>query len=183
MRATSKKEFGSRASPTPRKVVSIRRAFRSSPKQHEDRRRAINNSLKDVLDELRPIVQKIANDQALAQLVLSEPDFIEPLSRFEMKILACGLYKHCATNEPFDYSDVLHLTDKFAGKAMNVTMIYRTIAELVERGLVVDEGRASDERSGRPTNKFSVSYAGREVFRLSVLSAQQLKNARESAAA
>lgn len=183
MRATSKKEFGSRASPAPRKVVGIRRVFRASPKQQEDRRKAINSSLEDVLDALRPIVQRIAHDQAMAQLVLSEPEFIEPLSRFEMRILACGLYKHCATSDSFDYSDVLHLTDKFAGKAMNVTMIYRTIADLIERGLVKDEGRAADERSGRPTNKFSVSSGGREVFRLSVLSAQQLRNARESAAA
>ncbi len=144
----------------------------------------IESSLDNVLKLLMPIVETAEHDAAMASLVLAEHEFTEPLSRFEMKVLACGLYKECATNhQMFDYADILELTDKFSGRAMNITMVYRTITNLVERGLVDDRGRAPAEESSRPTQKFSINADGRDAFRLSVLTAQHLRNTCGSAAA
>ncbi len=141
------------------------------------------SSLDDVLKHLKPIIAEAQHDEAMAALVLTEEDFTNPLTTFEIRVLACGLYKLAAAHAHFDYADVLELTDRFAGKAMNITMVYRTIAGLTQRGLIDRVGRLPDEDTKRPTQKFRVNTAGQEVFRLSVLTAQHLRNSRDSVAA
>jgi hypothetical protein len=172
-----------RTAPAVRRIIEMRRTRREVTTQLPQKYDDIERSLANVLKLLLPIIETAEHDAAMASFVLAEDEFTEPLSSFEMKILACALYKQCSTSNPtFDYADVLVLTDKFAGRSMNITMIYRTIGSLAERRLIDDLGRSSDDKS-RPAQKFSVNASGREAFRLSVLIAQQLRNSCDSAAA
>jgi hypothetical protein len=182
--ASTIREFSKRAAPGVRRIIEMRRSTRELTPKPKIAGKRIEHSLDNVLKLLMPIVETVEHDAAMASLVLAEHEFSEPLSRFEMKILACGLYKECSIGTPtFDYADVLELTDKFSGRAMNITMVYRTMASLVERGLIDDCGRAPAEESNRPTQKFSVNASGRDAFRLAVLTAQHLRNTCGSAAA
>jgi hypothetical protein len=183
--ASTIREISKRAAPAVRRIIEMRRSSRElKPILKIPKAEKIGTSLDNVLKLLMPIVETAEHDAAMAALVLAEHEFTEPLSRFEMKVLACGLYKECSTNnQMFDYADILELTDKFSGRSMNITMIYKTIANLAERGLVDDRGRAPAEESSRPTQKFSINSFGRDVFRLSVLTAQHLRNTCGSVAA
>jgi hypothetical protein len=183
--ASTLREISKRAAPAVRRIIEMRRSSRElKPIPKIPKPEKIGSALDSVLNLLIPIVENAEHDAAMAALILVEHEFTEPLSRFEMKVLACALYKECSTNNQlFDYADILELTDKFSGRSMNITMVYRTIANLVERRLVDDRGRAPAEESSRQTQRFSINTSGRDAFRLSVLMAQHLRNTYGSAAA
>lgn len=167
-----------------RKVVELRRPGRAAAAPRPPNKREIKTCLDEVLEALRPIIQCAEHDTELAASVISDEDFTDPLTRFDTRVLACALYKEQSTGEvEFDYADVLELTDRFAGRAMNITMVYRTISNLVERGLVDRGDRVVDEVTKRPSQKYSINIAGKEAFRLTVATAHHLRNSRVSAAA
>ncbi len=144
--------------------------------------KAVLQSLERVMKLLRPQLAAGDHDDAMIALSLGSAEFEEPLSHFEVTVLACALYMD-HQGRKFGYGDVLGLTDRFRGRAMNTTMVYRTIAGLIDRGLVEECGRDINEATERVSRFFSVNEAGKVAFRLAIMNASYLNKSREQKAA
>jgi hypothetical protein len=135
-----------------------------------------------LLGLLRPTLQSSLHDDAMIALAISRANFVEPLSKHEVIVLGCILYmEHLGRTT--DYNDVLALTDRFRGQALNTTMVYRTFRQLVARGLIDERGRELDESTERLSRTFSINDYGKEAFRLAILNAHQLESFQKQAAA
>jgi DNA-binding MarR family transcriptional regulator len=144
---------------------------------------SLDESLSAVMDLIKPIISSTLHDAALAHVMLENDLFVEPLTWHEFTVLACALYQEKRTiGEGFDYGSVVELTDRFRGKPMNTTMIYKTVVALQERGLVASIGKERSAR-GRVADHFVVTANGRAAFRLATSNALFLKSSRDSVAA
>jgi len=131
---------------------------------------------------LRPELQASCHDDAMMALAFAPTDFQDPLSKHEVIVLACGLYME-HLGKAFDYNDVLALTQKFRGRAMNTTMVYNTFRDLQERRLIEERGRELDEKTERLSLTFEINKFGREAFRLAILNAHHLETSMKAVAA
>lgn len=130
---------------------------------------AVKHSMTSVLTLLGDVVA--SDDEAMIAIGASADHFVEPLGKHEVQLLACALYME-KQDQPLVYQDVLRLTDRFSGRAMNITMIYRTVERLIERGMLV-QGEAVDG-SGDRSRTYRIHGQGREAFRLAVINSQLL---------
>lgn len=143
----------------------------------------LDKCLSDVLQLIEPIIHSTLKDSSIAHLMLEDDLFVEPLNRFEFTVLACGLFnEHRTIGQGFDYGTVVELTDRFHRKAMNTTMIYRTMVALETKGLIANIGKDRSSR-GRAADHFVITNNGRTAFRLATSNALFLKSSRESVAA
>ncbi len=147
----------------------------------EDDRRAlemnVERSMKAMLNLLSPAIESGEHDDAMIQLGASAALFVEPLSKHEVQALACALYME-NERQALSYHDVLRLTDRFSGKAMNITMVYKTIERLLDRGFLTQvEGEADRSR------RYQIHGQGREAFRMAVLNSRILASTPSPAAA
>jgi hypothetical protein len=138
---------------------------------------AVEASLRQVLTLLKPVLEGRSHDEAMATLVLSEAEFVEPLSKHEVQVLACGLHTAIEANRSFTYSDVLRLTKRFCKREMNITMIYETIKKLSneDRQLIEFGGLMHHPDSERPSRSFYINDIGRAAFKMSIVNARLLK--------
>ena len=144
---------------------------------------SVQISLKLIMELLRPALQSSSHDDAMIALALSSPArFVDPLSNHEIIVLACALYME-NLGRATDYNDVLDLTQRFSGRAMNTTMVYSTFRALTARGLVEERGRELDEATERLSRTFAINASGKEAFRLAVVNANQLQEFKRSVAA
>ena len=96
----------------------------------------MSEALNDVLEIFRAIVWDRSRLDAMIEFALRGIEFIDPLNTHEIAVLACARYKeNSASNSEagdvvFNYFDVLTITDRFRGKPMNTTMVYKTIENL-----------------------------------------------------
>jgi hypothetical protein len=144
--------------------------------QMEANMTSLRDSLKSVLDLLAPQLSDHKYDDAMILLGMSPTEFIEPLNRFEVIVLAAALYTRNKGN-PFSYTDILELTKRFAGREMNTTMVYKTIEALIGRGLMIQGGKEVNEETGRPARVFSINEFGEQAFRMAILNAAVIKEA------
>ncbi|MGO8081545.1 hypothetical protein [Rhizobium leguminosarum] len=140
----------------------------------------VASSLRAMLSLLSPAITTDLHDEAMIKLGASADMFVEPLGKHEVQVLACALYME-RQESPLGYSDILKLTDRFSGKAMNITMVYKSIERLIDRGFlcqseVVDKG-------GNRSRTYTIHGTGREAFRLAVMNSQLLAEASSHAAA
>ena len=143
----------------------------------------LERSLSDVMVLINPIITSTVNDSALVEAMLADDLYGEPLSKHEFTVLACALYNELRTvGAGFDYGKVVELTDRFRGRPMNTTMIYKTVVALETRGLIASIGKDKSAR-GRAADHFVVTNNGRAAFRLATSNALFLKCSRESVAA
>jgi DNA-binding PadR family transcriptional regulator len=82
---------------------------------------------------------------------------------------------------PLSYNDVLRLTDRFSGKAMNITMVYKTIERLMERNMLAPSEQV--DSGGKRSRTYTIHGSGREAFRLAVLNSRLLAGSQSPAAA
>ncbi|MGY3482184.1 hypothetical protein ACVW1C_000067 [Bradyrhizobium sp. USDA 4011] len=144
---------------------------------------SLDKCLSDVLEQIEPIIHSTLRDSSIAALMLEDDLFVEPLNKFEFTVLACGLFnEHRTVGQGFDYGTVVELTDRFQRKAMNTTMIYKTMVALEGKGLIANIGKDRSSR-GRAADHFVVTHNGRTAFRLATSNALFLKSSRESVAA
>ncbi|WFR98705.1 hypothetical protein [Rhizobium tumorigenes] len=148
--------------------------------QIREREIAIERSMLELLDLLSPTIAGDAHDAAMIALGASAAVFVEPLSRHEVQTLGCALYME-KRGSAFTYHDILRLTDRFSGKAMNLTMVYRTIERLIDRGMLVQEDVVTDE--SERSRRYVIHGLGREAFRMAVLNSKVLAKAKSYAAA
>lgn len=142
----------------------------------------VRHSLNRVMTLLYPAIATADHDEAMIELALSKTDFVDPLSKHEVVVLACGLYnEHLGIS--FDYNDVLELTTRFRGKAMNTTTVYNTLKNLSSRGLIEEKGREFDAKTERLSKVFTITSVGREAFRLAIMNAHFLTNSTAPVAA
>ncbi len=148
--------------------------------ERERLERAVASSMDALLGLLSSSVGSNTDDEAMIELGATSDMFIEPLTKHEVQVLACALYMD-KQMLPLAYGDILRLTDRFSGKAMNITMVYKTIERLVDRGLL-----ALDESRDGGSNKFriyKIHGSGREAFKLAVLNSRLLAGSKSPAAA
>jgi hypothetical protein len=142
----------------------------------------IHESLMKVMELLQPKLLESSHDEAMIALALAPSEFVNPLSKHEVAVLACSLYME-HLGRTVDYNDVLVLTQRFRGRAMNTTMVYNTFRDLQERGLLEEKGRILDERTERLSRSFAINSAGKEAFRLAIVNAHHLEQTQGRAAA
>ena len=158
-------------------VGPTREAANNSTSNHTQIAR-VKASLKDVLDLLNTDEPK--NEDSMIALGLSDDHFVEPLSRHEVSVLASALWTSLKQKRGLVYRDVLSLTRKYNGKAMNLTMIYKTIEKLIARGMLFEvEYQLEGERS----KAYSITEFGRQAFKMAILNAELLKKYPSTAAA
>ncbi|MBB3392504.1 DNA-binding PadR family transcriptional regulator [Rhizobium sp. BK275] len=153
---------------------------RPPTKERHELEEKAERSLSAMLALLAPAITTNVHDEAMIELGASAEMFVEPLGKHEVQVLACALYME-RQDLPLGYADILKLTDRFTGKAMNITMVYRSIERLIDRGLlcqneVVDKG-------GNRSRTYTIHGAGREAFRLAVMNSQLLAEANSHVAA
>jgi hypothetical protein len=137
---------------------------------------AVEESLNKVLTLLKPMLQRGQHDEAMAALALSRSEFVEPLSKHEVQVLACALYISASTNRSFSYADILDLTLRYSGREMNITMVYETIKRLArtDRQLIEFSGLAIHPEGGRQSKFYSITELGRAAFKMAILNARLL---------
>lgn len=140
---------------------------------------AVRSSLEKVLCLLDRAADQ--SEDAMIALGLSENCFTEPLNRHEVMVLASLLWVHKTQGRGGIYNDVLSLTRRINGKAMNLTMVYRTMERLLERNML-KEINALEEIHGR-SRTYRVNLHGRQAFRMAILNAESLKQNPSSVAA
>lgn len=140
----------------------------------------VESSFNAILKLLSPSTEECAHDQAMIELGASSEMFVEPLGKHEVQVLACALYME-ERESALQYHDVLSLTDRFAGKAMNITMVYKTIERLIARGMLTQVD--SEDASGNRSRSYRIHGYGREAFRLAVLNSKLLIASQSSDAA
>lgn len=155
-------------------VLSLNR----KPPDREEAAAAVVHSLFNLLSLIPPSVHQPNHDDAMAEIGMSEDNFVDPLSRPEVQILACALWleKH---NKMLDYNEVVSLTARFSSRPMNVATIYKTIERLIARNMLrADLGDLNDGRMRR----YKITPHGKAAFRMAVLNASLLRaNARSAA--
>lgn len=137
----------------------------------------VERSMNAMLNLLTPAIHSDEHDIAMIQLGASAAVFVEPLTKHEVQTLACALYME-NESQTLSYYDVLRLTEKFSGKAMNITMVYKTIERLIDRGFLVQ----IDDETER-SRRYQIHGQGREAFRMAVLNSQFLATTPSPAAA
>jgi len=130
----------------------------------------------NLLDDLEDF-----HDDAMIALGLSDDHFEEPLSKHEVHVLASALFVATKHSRGLSYVDVLQLTRRYNGKAMNLTMVYRTIERLLDRGMLLTDER--DEGQNNRARMYSITAHGRKSFRMAVLNAEALRGGLNSEAA
>lgn len=144
---------------------------------------SLDTCLSEVLEQIEPIIRSTLRDSSIARLMLEGDLFVDPLNKFEFTVVACGLFnEHRTIGQGFDYGTVVELTDRFHRKAMNTTMIYKTMVSLEGKGLIANVGKDRSSR-GRAADHFVVTNNGRTAFRLATSNALFLKSSRDSVAA
>lgn len=142
----------------------------------------LSQSLCEVMKLINPILDSTLEDAAIAQVMLTKGLYVEPLSWHEFTVLACALYQERGSDEGFDYGSILELSDRFQGKAMNTTMVYKTMDALEKKGLIASVGKERSVR-GRAADHFVVTHNGRGAFRMATTNALHLKSSRDCMAA
>lgn len=140
----------------------------------------LDRSLQSVLSLLSTSDDDEANDEAMQQLGIAAHDFVEPLGKHEVQLLGCALYME-KRQQNLTYNHVLSITDKYSGKAMNLTMVYKTIDRLVARNLL-SEIENTDAKGNR-SRSYRIHGSGRDIFRLAILNSRLLAVSKSSAAA
>jgi hypothetical protein len=141
----------------------------------------LTRAMADVLCLVHSAINSRADDIDFATWALSCQPPEEPLSKFEIAVLAVGLLlSH--QGKAFDCSDVLAQTDRFWRRPMNTAMAYRTVKSLLDRGLISEDGRELDERTERYSRTFQVNDSGRIAVELAILTERHLALSRRHAA-
>ncbi len=166
----------------PIRLVTNNKADALSADLPEYNAKRLHALLDEITALLRPAVSVSTHDDAMVALALSSANFVAPLSKNEVIVLACGLYMQ-HMGKSFDYNDVLALTHRFSGRAMNTTTVYNTFRTLQDRRLVNERGREIDEKTERLSRSFGINTAGMEAFRLAIVNAHHLQTSMEAVAA
>lgn len=137
---------------------------------------AMQEALEKVLNLLKPMLRDGQHDEAMACLALSPSEFVEPLSKHEVQVLACALYVEAKEKRSISYADILCLTRQYGGREMNITMVYETIKRLsrADRQLIALSGSAIHAGSDRPSKFYSITELGRAAFKMAILNARLL---------
>jgi hypothetical protein len=138
--------------------------------------------LERILALLMPQIEAASHDDAMIALALTPTCFVDPLSTHEVVVLACVLYMENLGRE-LRYGDVLALTHRFRGRAMNTTMVYNTLRDLEDRRLIDAREEKIDERTERLSRSFAINTAGRTAFRLAIMNAHHLDACKRPVAA
>jgi DNA-binding PadR family transcriptional regulator len=150
---------------------------RRTPRR-EEAEATVKHSLYNLLSLIPTSVHQPNHDDAMVQIGMSEDEFVDPLSRPEVQILACALWleKH---EKPLDYNEVVSLTARFSSRPMNVATLYKTIERLIGREML--RADASEENDGR-MRRYKITQHGKAAFRMAVLNAGLLRTHGRSAA-
>jgi len=142
----------------------------------------VRTSLDQVLELLpKSLIQNDEFDESFAAIGLSAKYYTEALTRHEVQVLACSVYQ-AKRGRNLTYGDILKLTSLFNdGQAMVVTMIYKTLEKLSDRGFLVklDELDENDNRS----RVYQIQQSGKEAFRMAVLNSRILSGSLSPVAA
>lgn len=106
-------------------------------------------------------------DKVAAEVGLLAQSEAPPLTKHEVEVLSCGMMSDREAG--FTGGDVLILTDSYQGNAMNLSMVYKTIANCVERGLVMEKSRVAKVEGRRSAQAYTLTEQGRLALRSAVL--------------
>lgn len=138
--------------------------------------------VEDVLTRLSPII-KGQRDYDLIQYVSSNR-FVEPLDRFEIRVLAVGVLASIMSEEGvFGYREVLRSVDGVNNRPMSLATIYKIFGSLEERELLHNLGPAEDAETGRVSKRYKITDLGSSVFRVAVAGLKLLESGQNKDAA
>ncbi|MET1413592.1 hypothetical protein ABVF61_15065 [Roseibium sp. HPY-6] len=143
--------------------------------------------LADLEKSLKHVLSFIETDNEIkcrknfATFALTQVDKVEVLTKHELHTLSCGILMS-KDEMPFVYSDVLEITDKYCGKAMNITMVYKSVNSLTERGFVAEVDPEKHIKNPKKPRCYIVTKRGGEAFELAVIMAYHLTSGTSEAA-
>ncbi len=117
-----------------------------------------------------------ADDEAMAELGMSEEEFVEPLTRFEFQIASVAVYVRRKGAAGFDYGDVIRLTARFSQKPINGATIYKTMVKLEERGIL--KALPAGEGTDATRHFYALTELGMAAFHATLANAKVLARAK-----
>ncbi|MDV4155252.1 hypothetical protein [Rhizobium brockwellii] len=135
------------------------------------------------LFKIRELLSETAgSDEIAANDFISnyEKSFPDALARHEIQVGLIALLLE-RSGRALTYQDVLKFTDKYSGKAMNITMVYRTIERLVARAVLVEVDFI--DSAGSRAKSYRIADGGSDVIRLAVVNARVLAQQQRKLAA
>jgi hypothetical protein len=141
----------------------------------ENQEECVRAKLEDVIRLIHPVLTDEQNDKAMIELGLAKNEFIEPLSKNEVIVIACGLHIQKKFGVFFNYRDIANITLNFFQLPMVTATIFNTTERLTAREFLIQEGKVRNDSTGRSGQVFSVSESGRIAFKVAIITSRILK--------
>ncbi len=138
---------------------------RTSPKTLE----SMKTSLGFIHDALKPVLERLFVDEALAKYGAFSGRMHEPLTANDYLLLSTA-QRAKIIGKTFSYSDVQDLVWEMNGKTMNTQSIYNSLKRLLNNNLI---GEVTNDLSN--AQEFQITKFGSEVMALSLIN-EEVRN-------